>query len=297
MENLQNMRQEPSHETVAFRKNSTVLIWRNSQNMSYSPHWHTAMEVIIPLENDYDVSVRETNYHLLPYDILMIPPGEIHTLLAPETGIRNIYLMDLSFLTQIRGFASIQALMSQSVHITKASHPKIYKSVLNQFLAIAAEYFRDKEYCEIMIYSMLLKIFAELGYYRTQDRDLFANCRTDKKKEYIQKMNVVLDFIDKNYGEDINLDKMADMAGFSKYHFSRLFTQYTGHTFCDYLNLRRIRAAESLLSEDNLTITEAAMQSGFSSIATFNRVFKALKGCSPSEYRNLNKLSAEYNSQ
>lgn len=294
MESKQNIVQEPCHETVAFRENSTVLIWRNSQNMSYSPHWHTAMEVIIPLENDYDVSVNENKYHLLPHDILMISPGEIHTLLAPETGIRNIYLIDISFLTKIKGFASIQALLSQSVHITQTSHPKVHKNILNQFLDIAEEYFRDKEYCEMTIYSVLLRIFAELGYFKTQDQDLFANCRADKKREYIQKINVVLDFIDTNYAEDISLDKMADMAGFSKYHFSRLFTQYTGHTFCDYLNLRRIRAAESLLSEDELTITEAAMQSGFSSIATFNRAFKSLKKCSPSEYRKLNKLSAAY---
>ena len=165
------------------------------------------------------------------------------------------------------------------------------------FLDIAEEYFDNKEYCEITIYSILLRIFSELGYCRTQDSDLFAHCRTDKKKEYIQKLNIVLDFIDINYAEDISLDKMADMAGFSKYHFSRLFTQYTGHTFCDYLNLRRIRAAEILLSGDELTVTEAAMQSGFSSIATFNRVFKSLKNCSPTEYRNLNKLSSVYKNQ
>ena len=216
---------------------------------------------------------------------------------APDTGIRNIYLIDLSFLTKIKGFASIQSLISQAVYLTQRSHPKIYKSILNQFLDIATEYFHDKEYCEITIYSMVLKIFSELGYCRTQDSDLFAHCRTDKKKEYIQKLNIVLDFIDINYAEDISLDKMADMAGFSKYHFSRLFTQYTGHTFCDYLNLRRIRAAEILLSGDELTVTEAAMQSGFSSIATFNRVFKSLKNCSPTEYRNLNKLSSVYKNQ
>ncbi len=294
MDIRKNTLQEPSHETVAFMENSTVLIWKNSQNLSYSPHWHMAMEVIIPLENYYHVSVNEKDYHLLPYDILIIPPGEIHTLLAPETGIRNIYLIDISFLTQIKGFASIQTLMSQSIHITQGSYPKIHKSIFNQFLDIAEEYFDNKEYCEITIYSILLRIFSELGYYRTQDSGLFHNCRSDKKKEYIQKINVVLDFIDINYAEDISLDKMADMAGFSKYHFSRLFTQYTGHTFCDYLNMRRIRAAESLLSGDDLTVTEAAMQSGFSSIATFNRVFKSFKNCNPSEYRNLNKLSSPY---
>lgn len=53
-----------------------------------------------------------------------------------------------------------------------------------------------------------------MGYYRTQDSGLFPNCRSDKKKEYIQKINVVLDFIDINYAEDISLDKMADMHAF-----------------------------------------------------------------------------------
>ena len=287
MDIKQNTSSEPSHETVAFRENSTVLIWRNSQNQSYDPHWHTALEVIIPLENDYHVTVNENHFHLLPDEILMIFPGEIHSLHAPETGLRNIYLIDISFLAKIRGFASIQSLLSQFVYITQVSHPKIHKSILNQFLEIAADYFRDNEYSEITVYSALLKILAELGYYRTQNSDLFPHCRIDKKKEYIQKLNVVLEYIDENYMEDICLEQMSDMAGFSKYHFSGLFTQYTGHSFCDYLNLRRIRAAELLLSSDNLTITEAAMQSCFSSISTFNRVFKSFKNCSPSEYRNL----------
>ena len=54
----QNSSQKPTHETIAFRENSTVLIWKNSQNISYRPHWHTVMEVIIPLENYYDVLVH-----------------------------------------------------------------------------------------------------------------------------------------------------------------------------------------------------------------------------------------------
>ena len=64
MDIKQNTSSEPSHETVAFRENSTVLIWRNSQNQSYDPHWHTALEVIIPLENDYHVTVNENHFHL-----------------------------------------------------------------------------------------------------------------------------------------------------------------------------------------------------------------------------------------
>lgn len=278
----------PSQENVAFRENSTVLIWRNSHNLSYAPHWHMAMEVIIPLENCYDVCAGSNSYHLLPYDVLIIPPGEIHSLTAPDTGVRFIYLIDISFLKKIKGFASIQALMSQPVYITQADQPHTHKIILNKFWEIEEEYFTDRQYCEITIYSILLDIFASLGYGRTHNADLFSNVSIYKKKEYIQKLNVVLDYIDANFTDNISLEEMADMAGYSKYHFSRLFSEYTKQTFCDYLNLRRIKAAESLLINDSLSVTEIAMQSGFSSIATFNRLFKTFKGCSPSEYRRLN---------
>ena len=116
---------------------------------------------------------------------------------------------------------------------------------------------------------------------------LFPDVRTNKQKEYIEKFNKIFEFIDNNYTEDISLETVADIAGFSKFHFSRLFKQFTDTSFYDYLNLRRIKAAENLLLDPSLPITEIALQSGFSSISTFNRVFKAFKKCTPSEFKEL----------
>ena len=89
--------------------------------------------------------------------------------------------------------------------------------------------------------------------------------------------------------DTLTLEDTASLMGFSKFHFSRLFKDYTGYTFCDYLNYRRIKATEELLPRSDLPITEIAMQVGFSSISTFNRLFRVYKKCSPSEYRS--KLS------
>ena len=50
---------------------------------------------------------------------------------------------------------------------------------------------------------------------------------------------------------------------------------------------RRIKATEVLLAKDELSITDIALQAGFSSIPTFNRTFKLKKGCTPGEYRAL----------
>ena len=71
------------------------------------------------------------------------------------------------------------------------------------------------------------------------------------------------------------------------YHFARLFKQFTNISYYDYLNQRRIMEAQNLLCDPSLTITEVAMRSGFNSLATFNRIFKAQKNCTPREYKQL----------
>ncbi len=77
------------------------------------------------------------------------------------------------------------------------------------------------------------------------------------------------------------------LAGFSKYHFTRLFKNFTGTSFYKYLNKKRIEHAEKLLVDPELSITEVALQSGFSSLSAFIRMFKLIKDCTPTEFRNL----------
>jgi AraC-like DNA-binding protein len=117
--------------------------------------------------------------------------------------------------------------------------------------------------------------------------NLFPDVKLNKQREYIEKFNAIFEYIGNNYTEDISLDTIADVAGFSKFHFSRLFKQFTDISFYDYLNQRRVKEAEKLLLDPHLTITEVAMRAGFSSIATFNRVFKNFKECTPTEFKNL----------
>ena len=87
--------------------------------------------------------------------------------------------------------------------------------------------------------------------------------------------------------EDISLDQLASLAGYSKYHFSRIFKQYNSMSYIQYINAKRIKMAERLLMDSNLPITEVAMRSGFSSLATFNRTFKEIKHCTPTDFQKL----------
>ena len=134
---------------------------------------------------------------------------------------------------------------------------------------------------------MIIQMFVLAGRSCIGSSNLFADIRTSRQKEYIDKFNKVFQYVDQNYTEEISLETAAKIAGFSKFHFSRLFKQFTDTSFYDCLNLRRVQAAEHLLPIPGLPITEIALQCGFSSISTFNRVFKSFKKCTPSEFREL----------
>lgn len=275
-----------AQEIVQFHNNSTIRIWCNEQTIDYDTHWHSALEIIMPMENYYDVEINQVSYHINPGEFLMIPPGEMHKLMAPDSGRRFILLFDISLISKLKGGTSIQALLVQPLFITRSAYPKIYDDVCQILLEITDEYFSGNEYAELTVYSLLLNFFVKFINNRIQDEELFPNVRLSRQKEYVKKFNDLLDYINLHYAEDLNLESMASRMGFSKFHFSRLFKQYTNLTFNDYLNYRRLKAAEELLANPAFSITEVSMRSGYSSISTFNRLFRQIKHCTPSEYRS-----------
>lgn len=275
-------------ELVQYHLNTSIRIWYNDLTVNYEPHWHTALEILMPVENWYDATVQEETFHITPGDILMIPPGELHSLTAPETGTRFVFMLDLAPISRLHGFAGIQPVLTKPLFITRASYPNIYDDVYQILVQMRNEYFNKNEFAELTIYSLLLNLFVKLGTNHLENINLFPSMRVYKQKEYVDKFNTVMDYIDSHYMEDLNLDEIASSIGFSKYHFSRLFKQYTNYTFCAYITHRRIKIAEKLLEQPDLSITEVALQSGFPSISTFNRVFKQVKDCTPSEYREKN---------
>ncbi|WP_280234208.1 helix-turn-helix transcriptional regulator [Nocardia cyriacigeorgica] len=99
------------------------------------------------------------------------------------------------------------------------------------------------------------------------------------------------DLADREYAQPLDLDGLAAAAGVSKYHFLRCFAATYGKTPAVYLAERRIERAQDLLRATNVTVTEACMLVGYSSLGSFSRKFTELVGMSPSAYQA--KFAAE----
>ena len=104
--------------------------------------------------------------------------------------------------------------------------------------------------------------------------------------ELLRHLRRARDHIDRNYREPLDLDRLAAVAGVSKYHFVRSFEQTYGETPIRYLTRRRIERAQDLLRSANLTVTEICMLVGFASLGSFSTRFTQLVGESPRAYRD-----------
>ncbi len=112
---------------------------------------------------------------------------------------------------------------------------------------------------------------------------VYAKTLTSNEGERLQ---VIFDFVFKNFHKPISLKEMSEMAFMTPNAFCRFFKQRTNKTFFEFLiELRIEHACQLLNSKKELNINYISDLSGFNSISNFNKKFKKIKGVSPSEYQ------------
>ena len=109
---------------------------------------------------------------------------------------------------------------------------------------------------------------------------------SDSQKQYTQRINKVLDYIEANLAKELTLEELANVACFSPYHFHRIFSSFLKEPLGAFIKRIRLeKAASYLLARNDRTVTEIALDVGFSSSATFARAFKKFFGVSASQWR------------
>ncbi|MCT2536741.1 response regulator [Aquibacillus koreensis] len=97
------------------------------------------------------------------------------------------------------------------------------------------------------------------------------------------------EYIDKNYGQSISLEEVADHIGISSYYLSKLFKDRFELSFIEYLTDIRMKKAKAFLMDGSIPLKEIALNIGYKDPNYFSRVFKKEFDVSPREYRNKNQ--------
>lgn len=97
-------------------------------------------------------------------------------------------------------------------------------------------------------------------------------------------MNIISDYIEKNYSRKLDMQDVAAELGYEYSYFSKLFRKVFSVPFPDYLNNYRCSAAVRMIRSSEQNLLEISQKSGFQSIRTFNSVFLKHMGMTPTQY-------------
>ncbi len=271
-------------------------IYMNDKYEDYPAHWHSDIEIIMPIKNKYNVRIDNVDHVLNEGDIIIIPSGEMHTLTAPPEGERLIFQVEHSILREVNGFDAAYSRFFPCAIFTKNEENDEYKKLRSLLHKIIREQEELDILCGASIHALTLSFFVEAGRICLLQNSETTGSKHQHQQSYIDTFFSICKYINEHCSEDLPLDSVVAISGFSKSHFIRLFKDFTGATYYEYLQKRRMNNAELLLIDTGDCVADIAMRSGYNSLATFNRVFKDCHNCTPTEYRKIAWTSTAHKS-
>lgn len=110
--------------------------------------------------------------------------------------------------------------------------------------------------------------------------------RISTTEEYHRCVNIVIEYINNHLGEEIDLEKLAEISHFSPYHFHRIMKAFLHESLGAFIVRTRIETAARLLRYSTMSVSDIAYQIGYGSPSSLSKIFKQFYGISPNEYRN-----------
>jgi AraC family transcriptional regulator len=114
--------------------------------------------------------------------------------------------------------------------------------------------------------------------------------KTQASSEYARRIDRVIDHLRGNLHRRVKLEELAKVACFSEFHFHRIFGAVSGETLNNFTNRLRLEKAARLLRYSDKSLTDIALDCGFSSSATFSRAFRSGYDTSPRQFRKSGEI-------
>lgn len=259
----------PYYET---KENNLEIYEKRSVHVP--PHLHKSLECIYVTKGTLELGIGEDLFHMEEHDFGIVFPNLVHHYqVFASSECRAIYLLALPQLTGIfsdtlRDFCpEIPIIPSQSVH------PDIIYS-LHALLSSSKDAHTgilSKAYTQIVL-ARALPCLKMISRSKLDRHDIVYN---------------VVAYMAEHFTEEVTLPKMAADLGLNQYALSRVFSSTFHTNFNQYLNELRLDYAVGFLENTSESITDICLNAGFTSLRTFNRVFKDRFRLSPREYRKL----------
>ena len=269
-------------ELIQERNNSKISIHKNSYAVkNHNLHWHENIEVCIALNQPCRFWVDGVLVEASPGDLIIIGEGMIHRFII-EHDDTQIRLLQFSSKILLKAGISVKQL---KIHLTAkeiGQMPEVERqmNVLLDMIEGEGRLHKEKEnpYQEYLIcalYCLLKRNFVD---------ETDGNSTKTERQEFYR----IVSYVNEHFDEEININTLAEELFLYRAKVSSIFAKYAGMSIKEYINILRVNKANMLMNQ-GYGISQAAMESGFGCIRTFNQIYKKLTGITPSSY--VNKVS------
>ncbi len=253
----------------------------------FREHSHTECEIALFVSGKGIYSVKEKSYPFTKDDIFLFAGNEIHYIteisndepldvigiqfepkLIWESGYENMPLLKL--------FTERNDKFSNLIERENKKTPEIKKYILE----MEKEFKEEKEGYAIKIKMLLFTLLLTL----LRDYDYVKESFESVSHDTLKRLSSATEYINKNLSENLTLSDISKKAGLAPSYFSSVFKKYNGVSPFEYITIKRVEKAISLIKNGAPSMLSAAEEAGFMSSSNFYKAFFKVTGKTPKEY-------------
>ncbi len=246
----------------------------------FQEHRHADFELNFCVDGSFDVLADKKLFHVETGCTTLIPPMCSHEIPAHDGSDRTGMTITVGMSLLKRHFSDFSRIATapEVFDLRRPENKRIY----DLFMECANTLQEGSAVSDLLIMGNILKIFAYLF-----EAHASTEGESAKGTEYLKIENVekALELIYYNYKEALSVERVAALTGYSKSNFCKIFKKVVGESFHQALNRQRASNAAGLLRATDMAVADIAAEVGFSESKAFCRVFKAIYGITPGQYR------------
>lgn len=255
-------------------------VWHSPyNNVSFLAHWHNEVELIFAREGSAKITIEGTEYTIHKGDLLVCGSHSIH--FSDSYNMPNsleFILFNPDLITANKSawhknlYLSAEKMRELNIFDTVT---QLFKNVNNELSGRAANY-------QNIVTAYISAIWYTLMRHFPTESD-------STNQSGILKFEKAIAYIHSHFREQISLDDVADSVNLTPTYFSSLFHRFVGISFVHYLQIKRVEEAIRLLQKPGCKVIDAALDSGFTNMRSFNRVFLKITDTTPSTFLKENR--------
>ena len=237
-------------------------------------HWHRSIEIFAVRQGQLDFFLNEKKYVLAAGDFVLVNSNEVHAIHAPLPNETIVLQIPLGVFADY--YTEEQFIWFS--HSGKEDDRQVFSLLETMFVA----YGEKQTGYELK----MLSCFYQLEYLLvTRYRKLEVGEEILKNNKQLKRLGRITGYLKEHYTEDVSLEKLAGIFGYSPAYLSRMFQKYAKTNYKNYLDDIRLEHAYKDLVNSDMPIGMIASQNGFPNSKAFTKVFQKKYNKLPSEFR------------